>query len=108
MSKAASERSKTYRHSEESKQKIAQSKIGKARNVTWGDKIALANTGKKKSPLTEETKEKIRQGNLGKKHAPMTELGKKKLSSTKTGGKLHVDLVTGRRFYVYPTRQDYN
>jgi hypothetical protein len=99
MSKAASERSKTYRHSEESKQKIAQSKLGKTRNVTWGDKIAEANTGKKKSPLTVETKEKIRQGNIGKKREPLSVSHRRNVADSKRGKKIQVDPITGRRFY---------
>jgi hypothetical protein len=108
MSNAASERSKAYRHSEESKQKIAQSKIGKSRNVTWGNKIAKANKGKKRGPASPEAVLANSISHKGVSNGPMTETAKKKLSSTKTGGKIQVDPVTGRRFYVYPTKQDCN
>lgn len=108
MSRAASERSKLYRHSDESKKKIAQSKIGKTRNVTWGDKISKANTGKKRGPASPAAVLANSISHKGLSNGPMTESAKKKLSSTKTGGKIHVDPVTGRRFYIYPTKQDCN
>ena len=108
MSKAASERSKSYRHSNEAKKKISQSKIGKTRNVTWGNKISKANTGKKRGPASPEAVLANSRSHKGLSNGPMTESAKKKLSSTKTGGKLQTDPVTGRRFYIYPTKQDCN
>jgi hypothetical protein len=99
MSKAAKERSKSYRHSTESKQKIAESKLGKPRAVTWGEKISEANTGKKKTPLTAETKEKISQSLTGRKMGPISESHRQKVSDSKKGKKIQVDPVTGRRFY---------
>jgi|694.fasta_scaffold47273_3 hypothetical protein len=99
MSKAAKERSRFYKHSEESKQKIAESKLGKSRTVTWGEKIAKANTGKKRSPLTAETKEKISQSLIGRKLGPISESHRQKVAESKKGKKIQVDPVTGRRFY---------
>lgn len=108
MSKAASERSKSYRHSDETKKKIAQSKIGKTRKVTWGNKISEANTGKKRGPASLKAVLANSLSHKGLSNGPMTEAAKKKLSSTKKGGKIQTDPVTGRRFYVYPTKQDCN
>lgn len=105
MSKAASERSKAYRHSDESKQKIARSLTGKTRNVTWGDKISKANAGKKRGPASPEAVLANSLSHEGLSNSPMSESAKKKLSSTKTGGKIQVDPDTGRRFYIYPTTQ---
>jgi len=99
MSIAAKERSKSYRHSPESKQKISESKIGKSRDVTWGDKISVANTGKKRSPLSADTKEKISKSLVGKKLGPLTNDHRKKVSESKKGKKIQVDPTTGRRFY---------
>ena len=65
-------------------------------------KIASSNKGKKKTPLTEEHKEKLRQSQLGrkfteeekaatregcKKRPPMTDAAKAKLSAYRTGRK---------------------
>ena len=108
MAKAASEKGKAYRHSAESKQKIAQSKIGKSRNVTWGDKISKAHLGKKKSPLSDETKQKISSALTGVKQGPMSPESKKKLSDSKKGKKLYIDPITGKRFMSIPTRRDCN
>jgi hypothetical protein len=99
MSIAARERNKSYAHSIESKQKISKSKIGKPRDVTWGDKISIANTGKKRSPLTPETKEKISQSLIGKKLGPLSDKHRKNVADSKKGKKIQVDSVTGRRFY---------
>ena len=99
MSLAAKERSKSYTHSNESKQKISESKFGKTRSVTWGDKISKGLTGKKKSPLTPETKEKISQSLVGKKLGPLTAEHRKNVADSKRGKKIQIDPVTGRRFY---------
>lgn len=99
MSVAAKERSKSYRHSTESKQKISESKIGKSRDVTWGDKISIANTGKKRSPLSADTKEKISQSLKGKPLGPASSEHRQKVAESKKGKKIQVDLITGRRYY---------
>lgn len=57
-------------HSEESKKKISESKIGK-----------------KLKPRTEETKRKISESQKGKKRKPLTEETKKKISESLTGRK---------------------
>jgi hypothetical protein len=106
MATAARERSKSYRHSDQSKKKIAQSKTGKSRNVTWGDKISKANTGKKRGPASPEAILANSISHKGLSNGPMSESAKKKLSSSKTGGKIQIDPVTGRRYYVYATKQD--
>ena len=61
MSKAAKERSKSYKHSNESKQKISESKLGKSRTVTWGEKISKANKG---VPKSDEHRERVREALL--------------------------------------------
>lgn len=99
MSNAAREQSKSYTHSEESKQKISESKLGKSRSVTWGEKIANANRGKKRTPLTNETKEKISQSLTGRKLGPISDTHRQNVSKSKKGKKIQVDPVTGRRFY---------
>jgi len=99
MSVAAKERSKSYRHSTESKQKISESKIGKSRDVTWGDKISIANTGKKRSPLLVDTKEKISQSLKGKPLGPASSEHRQKVAESKKGKKIQVDPITGRRYY---------
>lgn len=99
MSVAAKERSKSYRHSTESKQKISESKIGKSRDVTWGDKISIANTGKKRSPLLADTKEKISQSLKGKPLGPASSEHRQKVAESKKGKKIQVDPITGRRYY---------
>jgi len=99
MSIASRERNKSYTHSIESKQKISESKLGKTRQVTWGDKISKANTGKKKSPLTTKTKEKISQSLIGKKLGPLSDEHRKNVANSKKGKKIQVDPVSGRRFY---------
>lgn len=99
MSNAIREQSKQFRHTSESKKKISLSKLGKSRNVTWGQQISKANTGKKKSPLSAETKEKISNALTGKKTGPMTTEHKQKVADSKRGKKIQVDPVTGRRYY---------
>ena len=100
MASANRERSKKYRHSEESKIKISLSKIGKQRNWNdnWREKIRLANVGLKKKPCSDERKKKIGDANRGRIKGPMSVESKQKLSASKRGKKIHVDLITGNRY----------
>jgi hypothetical protein len=102
MANANRERSKKYRHSEESKIKISLSKIGKSRewNDEWREKIRLANIGLKKKPCSDERKKKIGDANRGRIKGPMSIESKQKLSASKRGKKIHVDPITGKRYMV--------
>ena len=76
------------------------SKLGRKHSEETKAKMSVSGMGKKKSPLTEEHKEKLRQSQLGrkfteaeklatklgcKKRPPMTEETKAKLSAYRTG-----------------------
>ena len=100
MAEANRARSKTYKHSEASKKKISESKIGKSRewNSDWREKIRLANIGLKKEPCSDERKKKIGDANRGRLKGPMTLDAKQKLAATKRGKKIHIDPITGRRY----------
>ena len=104
MAKAASIRSSNYRHSDERKKKIAESKIGKPRNITpeWRAKIIAAQTGIKKVACSPERKAKISKALTGVKTKPMSAESKAKLSASKKGKKLFIDPVTGQRSLRLP------
>jgi len=101
MAKIASVRGKGRRHSEESKKKISNSKLGKSRNITpeWRARIAASQTGIKKVPCSEQTKKKISEALTGVKREPMSAESKAKLSASKIGKKIIIDPVTGKRVY---------
>lgn len=101
VANAARERNKSYKHSDESKEKIAKSKRGKSRTFTseWIEKLRQANIGKKKKPCTEARKKRISEAKLGAKLGPPTDEHKQKISSAKKGKKLHIDPETGRRYF---------
>lgn len=95
------ERNRSRKHSEETRKKISDSKIGKTRNITpeWRQKIVNSQTGMTKKPCSAETKEKISQAKTGKKLGPLNDEHRKRVSESKKGKKIQVDPITGRRFY---------
>lgn len=98
---ANSKKGKTgYKHTEESKKKISQSKIGKERTFTqeWRDNIGKSQLGLKKPPCTDERKKKISAAQKGIPRGPQSDDHRRKVSESKKGKKLHVDPVTGRRY----------
>lgn len=90
-----------YKHSDESKKKISESKLGKSRTISpeWRDKIIKSQTGMKKSPCSEERKKKISDAQRGIPRGGQTAEHRKKVSESKKGKKIQVDPVTGRRYY---------
>lgn len=89
------------KHTEETKQKIGNSKLGKERNITpeWRDKIIRSNTGVKKKPCSQERKQKISAAKTGIKLKPLSDEHRKKVADSKRGKKIQIDPVTGKRFY---------
>jgi NUMOD3 motif len=102
MAKAVSYRSSQYRHSEETKKKIADSKIGKARDITpeWREKIRQSQIGSKKQPCSPERKQKISEAKTGVNLGPQSMEHRRKVSESKIGKKIHVDPVTGKRYFA--------
>jgi 5-methylcytosine-specific restriction endonuclease McrA len=102
MAKAASYRSSQYRHSEESKKKIADSKIGKSREITpeWREKIRQSQIGSKKQSCSSETKQKISEAKTGVSLRPQSTEHRHKVSESKKGKKIHIDPVTGKRYFA--------
>lgn len=75
-------------HSEETKEKIRQSRMGKKRkpfSEEWRQNMGKASKGKKRKPFSEEHKQKISQANKGKKRGPPSEETRKKLSEANKG-----------------------
>lgn len=98
---ANSKKGKTgYKHTEESKKKISQSKIGKERTFTqeWRNNIGKSQLGLKKPPCTDERKKKISAAQKGIPRGPQSDDHRRRVSESKKGKKLHVDPVTGRRY----------
>lgn len=103
VAEAARERNKTYKHSDESKRKISESKINKKRakrTEEWVEKLRQANLGKKKSPCSDERKKKISNAKTGVKLGPQSIDHRTKVSDSKKGKKIHVDTTTGRRYFA--------
>jgi hypothetical protein len=104
LAKAASYRSSQYQHTEETKKKISDSKLGKQRAWTqeWRDNIQKSQTGMKKKPCSDERKEKISKAKTGIQLGPQSEEHRQKVSASKKGKKLFIDPITGKRYMAYP------
>ena len=93
-----------WKHTEETKRKIAASRLGmimsdeiraklssakKGRKLTpeWIAKIAAASTGRKYGPHSAETKAKIAAANRGRRRGPFTDEHRARISLSKTGKK---------------------
>jgi len=89
-----------YKHTEESKKKISQSKIGKQRTFTpeWRENISKSQIGITKKPCSLETKQKISAAQKGIPRGPQTEEHKQKVAQSKKGKRIQVDPFTGRRY----------
>lgn len=101
VAEATRERNMSRKHTEETKRKISESKLGKTRNITpeWRQKIIDTQTGMTKKPLSDATKQKISQAKFGKKLGPLSDEHRKRVSDSKKGKKIQVDPITGRRYY---------
>lgn len=98
---ANSKRGTTGRkHSEETKQKISKSKIGKPRTFTteWIANIRKSQIGLKKSPCSEERKKNISAAKTGVKLGSPSDDHRQKISESKKGKKRYTDPITGRRY----------
>lgn len=102
MANATSIRSSNYKHSEESKRKISESKIGRKRNITpeWREKIVSQLRGRKIGPPSDEHRRKNSVAHLGVKKGPPSDEHRQKISESKKGKKLMIDPATGRRYYT--------
>ena len=70
--------------SDEWKANMAASQIGKKRPEGFGAKISAIQLGKKRKPHTEETKERLRQTSTGKRHTPETIAKLKEIKSNQS------------------------
>lgn len=98
---AESKKGKTgYKHTEEAKKKIAQSKIGKPRTFTkeWRENIGKSQLGLKKPSCSEERKQKISASQKGISRGPQSDEHRQKVAESKKGKRLHVDPITGKRY----------
>lgn len=90
----------SFSHTEESKKKISQSKIGKSRTFTseWRQNLSKSQLGLKKKPCSEERKQKISAAQKGIPRGPQSEEHRLKVSQSKKGKRIHVDPITGKRY----------
>jgi len=98
---SAAKKGKGHSQTEETKQKIANSKIGvkrKPRSPEWQAKLTAAHIGRKKPNCSDERKKKISAALTGRKIGPMSAEAKAKLSASKKGKKLCVDPESGKRY----------
>ena len=75
-------------HSEETKEKIRQSHMGKKRepfSEEWRRNMGKASKGKKRKPFSEEHKRKLSEANKTRKRKPLSEEHKRKLSEANKG-----------------------
>jgi hypothetical protein len=88
------------KHSEETKQKIAESKIGSKRSFTpeWRENIRKSQLGLKKAPCSEERKKRISDAKTGKPIGAPSDDHRQKISEAKKGKKRYTDPITGRRY----------
>lgn len=91
---------KGFKHSDEAKRKISDSKLGHNVSDETRNKISCSLKGydspMKGKHLSKEAKEKIREANLGKQHSKETKL---KLSESLKGYHWKKDPETGKRIY---------
>jgi hypothetical protein len=98
---ALSKKGKTgYKHTDEAKEKISISKLGKSRIFTeeWRANISRSQQGLKKSPCSDERKQKISISQKGIPRGPQSVEHRRKVSESKKGKRIHVDKITGRRY----------
>ncbi|AIX31631.1 hypothetical protein Syn7803US42_3 [Synechococcus phage ACG-2014f] len=91
--------------SEEVREKLRQAALG--RKCVWGDKIAAATLGKKKTmtPKALEGRRKAGASKRGMKYKPMSEEGRKNISEAMRGKKTH---NTGKKCWNNGIRNTYS
>lgn len=81
MSKSGGNR-KGQKHSEETKERIRQTRLGTTLSEETKKKIGESLTGRKRPPVTEETREKLSKSHMGHSHSEET---RKKMSKSRKG-----------------------
>lgn len=74
------ERNTGKKHSEETRKKMSLAGLGKPKSETHAKNISLALTGKKRKPMSEETKEKLSEINKGRTSPNLGNTGRYKHS----------------------------